>query len=70
MTLREITDRADAVVAAVSYHFGSLKGLCESAIERVMQQHLDARSWPSSPWVSRRRWTSWRTRSPGWCCVR
>ncbi len=33
VTLRQLTDAADANVAAVSYHFGSLKALCEAAIE-------------------------------------
>jgi AcrR family transcriptional regulator len=32
VTLREITDHAGANVSAVSYHFGSLKTLCDSAI--------------------------------------
>jgi len=42
VTLREITDAAGANVAAASYHFGSLKGLCDSAIEHALERYLDA----------------------------
>lgn len=41
VTLREITDKAGANVAAVSYHFGSLKALCDSAIEHALESYLD-----------------------------
>src|SRR4051812_29710363 len=42
VTLREITDAAGANVAAVSYHFGSLKSLCDAAIEHALERYLDA----------------------------
>ena len=42
VTLREVTDAADANVAAVSYHFGSLKALCEAAIEQALERYLEA----------------------------
>ena len=42
LTLREITDSAGANVAAVSYHFGSLKALCDVAIEHALERYLDA----------------------------
>src|SRR5260370_5019682 len=42
VTLREITENAGANVAAVSYHFGSLKGLCDAAIEQALERYLDA----------------------------
>jgi AcrR family transcriptional regulator len=42
VTLRELTDAAEANVAAVSYHFGSLKSLCAAAIERALERYLDA----------------------------
>src|SRR3954465_9623939 len=42
VTLREITDAAGANVAAVSYHFGSLKSLRDAAIEDALQRYLDA----------------------------
>lgn len=44
VTLRELTDAADANVAAVSYHFGSLKSLCEAAIEHALDRYLDSQS--------------------------
>ncbi|MEU7507046.1 TetR/AcrR family transcriptional regulator [Streptomyces lavendulae] len=42
VTLREITQNAGANVAAVSYHFGSLKALCDVAIEHALEHYLDA----------------------------
>src|SRR3954468_15781720 len=42
VTLRELTDAAGANVAAVSYHFGSLKSLCDAAIEHALELYLDA----------------------------
>jgi AcrR family transcriptional regulator len=42
VTLRELTDAAEANVAAVSYHFGSLKSLCEAAIADALERYLDA----------------------------
>ena len=42
VTLRELTDAAQANVAAVSYHFGSLKALCDAAIEHALERYLDA----------------------------
>ena len=42
VTLRELTGAADANVAAVSYHFGSLESLCDAAIEDALERYLDA----------------------------
>jgi AcrR family transcriptional regulator len=42
VTLRELTNAADANVAAVSYHFGSLKALCDAAVEHALEVYLDA----------------------------
>ena len=42
VTLRELTDAADANVAAVSYHFGSLRALCEASVEYALERYLDA----------------------------
>jgi AcrR family transcriptional regulator len=42
VTLREVTDAAEANVAAVSYHFGSLQSLCDVAIEHALERYLDA----------------------------
>jgi AcrR family transcriptional regulator len=41
VTLREVTDAAEANVAAVSYHFGSLKSLCDDAVEQALESYLD-----------------------------
>jgi AcrR family transcriptional regulator len=42
VTLRQVTDAAEANIAAVSYHFGSLKALCDSALELALESYLDA----------------------------
>jgi AcrR family transcriptional regulator len=42
VTLRELTDAADANVAAVSYHFGSLRALLDGAIEDALERYLAA----------------------------
>jgi AcrR family transcriptional regulator len=42
VSLRELTDAAHANVAAVSYHFGSLKSLRDAAIEYALERYLDA----------------------------
>jgi AcrR family transcriptional regulator len=42
VTLREVTSAADANVAAVSYHFGSLQSLCDAAVEQALGGYLDA----------------------------
>src|SRR3954465_15040377 len=42
VTLRELTGAADANVAAVSYHFGSLKALCDASVEYALERYLDA----------------------------
>ena len=42
VTLRELTDAAGANVAAVSYHFGSLRALCEASVEHALERYLDA----------------------------
>ena len=42
VTLRQLTDAAEANVAAVSYHFGSLRSLCDAAIEDALERYLDA----------------------------
>jgi AcrR family transcriptional regulator len=41
VTLRELTAAADANVAAVSYHFGSLKALCDASVEHALERYLD-----------------------------
>ena len=42
VSLRELTDAAQANVAAVSYHFGSLKSLRDAAIEYALERYLEA----------------------------
>ena len=42
VSLRELTDAADANVAAVSYHFGSLQALLDEAIEDALERYLEA----------------------------
>src|SRR3954467_735438 len=42
VSLRELTDTAEANVAAVSYHFGSLQALLDGAIEDALERYLDA----------------------------
>jgi AcrR family transcriptional regulator len=42
VVLRELTEAAGANVAAVSYHFGSLKSLCDAAIEHALERYLAA----------------------------
>jgi len=42
VSLRGLTDAAQANVAAVSYHFGSLQSLRDAAIEYALEHYLDA----------------------------
>lgn len=42
VSLRELTNAAEANVAAVSYHFGSLKSLRDAAIEQALERYLNA----------------------------
>ena len=42
VNLRDLTDAAQANVAAVSYHFGSLQSLRDAAIEYALERYLDA----------------------------
>jgi AcrR family transcriptional regulator len=44
VTLREITDAADANVAAVSYHFGSKPALIKRAIDHAIDRVLDTQA--------------------------
>src|SRR3954451_4703369 len=46
--LREVTNAAEANVAAGSYHFGSLKSLCDVAIEHALERYLEAQEEPVS----------------------
>jgi AcrR family transcriptional regulator len=42
ISLREVTGAAQANVAAVSYHFGSLKSLCDAAVDYALERYLAA----------------------------
>jgi AcrR family transcriptional regulator len=42
ISLRAITTAAEANVSAVSYHFGSLRGLFDAAIEDALEHYLDS----------------------------
>src|SRR4051794_39854532 len=42
VSLRELTDAAEANVAVVSYHFGSLRALLDGAIEDALERYLEA----------------------------
>jgi AcrR family transcriptional regulator len=42
VSLRDLTDAAQANVAAVSYHFGSLKSLRDAAVEYALERYLNA----------------------------
>src|SRR4051812_50051162 len=42
VTLRELTTAAEANVAAVSYHFGSLRSLCDAAGQHALERDLEA----------------------------
>jgi AcrR family transcriptional regulator len=42
VTLRDLTDAAGANIAAVSYHFGSLRSVCDAAIEQALERYLEA----------------------------
>ncbi len=42
VSLRDLTGAAGANVSAVSYHFGSLRSLCDAAIEDALERYLDA----------------------------
>ena len=48
VTLRALTEAAEANVAAVSYHFGSLKSLCDAAVEHALERYLDAQQEATS----------------------
>jgi AcrR family transcriptional regulator len=42
VSLRDVTDAAEANVSAVSYHFGSLKALFDAAVEDALQRYLES----------------------------
>src|SRR4051794_41575870 len=49
VTLRALTDAAGANVAAVSYHFGSLKTLCEASVAYALERYLDEQEEAGGP---------------------
>jgi AcrR family transcriptional regulator len=42
VSLRDITSAAEVNVSAVSYHFGSLRALCDAALEDALERYLEA----------------------------
>jgi AcrR family transcriptional regulator len=49
LSLREVTEIAGANVAAVSYHFGSLKALRDAAVESALESYLDSQLGALAP---------------------
>ena len=65
VSLRELTNAADANVAAVSYHFGSLQALLDEAIEDALERYLDTQQQAVGALALSPRSRSWRRPSPG-----
>ncbi|WP_084298188.1 TetR/AcrR family transcriptional regulator [Actinoplanes friuliensis] len=49
LSLREVTEAAGTNVAAVSYHFGSLRALRDAAVESALETYLDAQLGALAP---------------------